>query len=766
MISNEGLSIDNEKKRVEELHSYTILDQIPILELDEISKSLTIIYDAPISAVSLLDDSFVYLKSVIGFEGWKYPKSISFCRVTIETDDVFISEDTSLDPNFIENPFVTHSPFIRFYAGMSLITPAGYKIGTVCILDYKPRKFDENEKFVMKTFAKQAITILELRKQNKELLTLNEKTIKLSKVKEDFFNNMSHELRTPLNAIFGFTEILNKTNLDFQQQEQLNIIRSSLDILICLINDILDFSKIETGNLKIEKHSFNFPKLINTTYELLKIKSEEKSLKFEVNISEQIPIYLIGDRLRISQILINLLGNAIKFTKKGSVNLNIEVIKETEEDILLNFSVKDTGIGIRAEKLQMIFDRFHQIEGITRIYGGSGLGLNITKNLVELLNGKLQVKSDYGRGSEFSFYLKFEKPMGEFRDLLFKKSFEEPSCHTDFKNLKILLVEDNLINVKLIQKIFEGTYVLIDHAYNGKKCIQKLKLRKYDVILMDINMPEMNGIDATKYIRKNMMLNIPIIALSANLSESDKKICLEIGMNDYLTKPISFDLLLKCVQKHVESTNNLIDKSGNTIIKPRKSIKLRATKKDKSLTNINKKATRGDQSFSKCPNNFTLRSKYRKQSSLDISKISTSDSLKEINIDEEMNFPINPNSNLPIKHDKIINLEYFREYSLDDRDFEKELVEIFLKETPIYMNELNLEIEKENFGGIKNAAHKMKSPLGIFGALDLIKSFTNIEESSEKCDIHTITKNYLFCSSQIDKMYKEMKTLFQSNILL
>jgi len=549
-------SVEYENLRLKALKDYDILDTPPEKELDDLTKLASMMCETPICLISLLDETRQWFKSRVGLESRETRKSIAFCLHAIQQDDVFEIRDALQDQRFSHNPLVLNDPHIRFYAGMPLKTPEGYNIGTMCIIDTKPRILDNRQRCVIETLARQVITNFELRKNNKELKEISEITMKLAKTKDDFLSNMSHELRTPLNAIYGFTEILNKTNLDRNQKEHVSIIKSSVEILVSIINDILDYSKLENGKLKLENNPFNLRDLLKGIYELLKIKAQEKNLSFKVYMERTIPSFIFGDRVRLNQILMNLLGNAIKFTNIGFVVLNIRLVKETHEDIEISFSVKDSGIGIPQEKLDEIFNRFEQAHGTTSVFGGTGLGLSIAKSLVELQEGNINVKSVYGKGSEFYFNLKYSKmnetEVDKFTQNEIRQSIKSNHC---FNNLRVLLVEDVDVNIRLIEKIAEGKGIKLDTAKNGRICLEKLKENKYNLILMDLQMPEMNGYEATSYIRNRLHNDIPIIALSANISEIDKMKCLELGMNDYLTKPFKVENLLSAISKCLSVKN-------------------------------------------------------------------------------------------------------------------------------------------------------------------------------------------------------------------
>jgi signal transduction histidine kinase/DNA-binding response OmpR family regulator/HPt (histidine-containing phosphotransfer) domain-containing protein len=779
MNESKYINENHENKRVDVLMSYEIMDTPPEVELDEITKIAYLICDTPISLISLLDKGRQWFKSNHGLGCSETPKGISFCQYAILNDDLFVVEDSLLDERFKNNPLVIGEPYIRFYAGMPLRTPSGYNIGTLCVIDRKPKKINETHRFVMKSLAKQVITNFELRKTAKELIKLNQKTLNISKAKEQFFSNMSHELRTPLNAISGFTEILGHKLLGHEEKEQLGIIKSSVDILISIINDVLDYSKIESGNLKIENNPFNLRKLLKSIYELLRIKAREKKISLRVNMEKTIPSNLNGDIVRLNQILMNLLGNAIKFTTKGYVSLNITLLKDSGDEVEIKFSISDTGIGIPCDKIKELFQRFHQVEGTARKFGGSGLGLNISKSMVELQNGNLEVRSVYGKGSIFSFSLKYKKSTQEEIDkLLQEEKLKECYFKPDFKGLRVLLAEDNIMNVKLLQKIFEGTGLILDVSENGKVCIEKINAFKYDLILMDLFMPIMDGYEATNYIRKKMKLNIPIIGISANTSDVDRKKSLDVGMNEYVTKPFKIQELFRNIAK-VLNRNDFCSKRPITKNLPIKSQENFINIENKQHINNNEKYQRSQS------NNISILpvviSKGKKtEGKLEITtnnsdtiiKLKNESKMKMLCKDERINKTPPSCSNMSemstsrnASREEIldkINIESLKEYSGDDEEFEKQLIEIFIKEVPDYLQSLESEIHKENLSEIKKAAHKLKSPLGIFGLNILIKKFDKIEKLTEQCDKISISYFFQSCSNNLEKILLEMRNLLNN----
>jgi len=727
----EGADIE-EEQRLLDLYKYEMLYTPSEETIDSITRLTQIICETPICLVSLLDREKQWFKSRQGLDVSETDRDISFCKYAIKQNTIFEVNDASKDPRFANTPLVTGFPYIRHYAGMPLKSSNGHNIGTLCVIDSKPGALSDAQRIALETLAKQVILQFEMKKVLKELKIANEKSMKLSLVKDEFLSNMSHELRTPLNAIFGFTEILQNSIKNDKQKEYLDIIKSSVEILISIINDILDFSKIELGKLVIEKKPFDLKKALKEIFELLKQKANEKNLQFKFYISSKIPRVIVGDKVRLNQILVNLIGNAIKFTSKGKIEIIVRRIKRREnekknliqenqvkdknfnkvnlfddlskenknfdneiknnlnEEMVRNVKliandinnnegisnvaeleiiVKDTGIGIKDDKLDKIFERFEQASSeITRNYGGSGLGLSISKNLVELQGGKIKVRSELGKGSEFIINIAYEylrnldsshmqetvyKPeqlspnltinqsinftqfeesiiyeTNKMEEIKYKENISENSKDFIYKNKKeknnfndnnltselyikqqnkinlnhrenegylenkeqlkeislidednedtinILLCEDNNFNIKLIEKIlFDSPFknnISLDIAQNGKIGGEMVKNNplKYDLILMDLQMPEKNGLETSVYIRNELKLNIPIVAMTANLCSIERKRCFETGINEYFTKPFSkkeffecFNILLKKKIYRIKELNKLKNKS-------------------------------------------------------------------------------------------------------------------------------------------------------------------------------------------------------------
>lgn len=386
------------------------------------------------------------------------------------------------------------------------------------------------------------------RKQlEEELREAKEEAVKNTKIKEDFLANMSHEIRTPMSGVLGFSRLLLQTEMDATQRNYAQSIYSSAENLLVVVNDILDVSKIESGKFELNEIKFNLRKSIEDSLNILRITIQNKKLRLIIDVDKNVPTHIVSAPDRLAQILINLIGNAVKFTKKGSIHLH--VIKKGKN---LLFEVTDTGIGIPQDKLAAIFESFTQAESYTtREYGGTGLGLSICKKLVELMGGHIGVESELGKGSTFYFTIPLKQ--NRSRDIVEPYRVEcQPSLPDSMaKNIKVLVVEDNLVNQELALIYLNKLNCNCDLANNGEEAIEKLAEENYDLILMDIQMPKMDGIAATVEIRKKDR-QTPIIAMSAHALSKEKKKCVEIGMNDYIAKPFKIEELQAVIVQYAK----------------------------------------------------------------------------------------------------------------------------------------------------------------------------------------------------------------------
>jgi signal transduction histidine kinase/CheY-like chemotaxis protein len=406
-----------------------------------------------------------------------------------------------------------------------------------------------------KIFAELATGIAEEAKGKAESATLI--AMEALKAKQQFLSNMSHEIRTPMNAIIGFTKVVLKTDLNAKQKEYINAIKISGDALIVLINDILDLAKVDAGKMIFEQAPFKLSESISSMLHLFETKIQEKNLELIFEYDNRIPSVLLGDSVRLHQIILNLMSNAVKFTSTGKIIVTVKLVSDIEEKVNIDFSIADTGVGIPENKLNYIFENFQQASSSTsRLYGGTGLGLAIVKQLVEQQGGQINVQSQENEGSVFQFNLNFRKT-----NAAAETETEIIELHDGIQNIKVLVVEDMALNQLLMKTLLDDFGFEREMADNGKIAIEKLNKKSYDIILMDLQMPEMNGFEATEYIRNTLHSNIPIIALTADVTTVDLAKCTAVGMNDYIAKPVDEKLLYKKIMGLVKKPT--ITKSNN-----------------------------------------------------------------------------------------------------------------------------------------------------------------------------------------------------------
>lgn len=506
-------------------------------------------------------------------------------------------------------------------------------------------------------------------KREKELA---EESIKL---RQEFLAKTSHEIRTPLNPILLLTTLLldSQSNLTLQQREQLEAIKAAGDTLLAVVNDILDLSKIEAGKIDFSKQAFSLRQVFDHMEDMMELNAKEKNLQLNKHIDPRIPDKLVGDNVRLTQILLNLVGNAIKFTHKGSITVDAHLKSLEAEEALIQFKVTDTGIGIPHNKKKLIFESFQQVENDdNRRNGGTGLGLTIVRQLVKLQGGNIEVESEEGKGSVFEFELAFGLTTEEFEQP-FKKAIEIDK--NKLSGVEILLVEDNPLNQMVTKKLLLDWGIHLQIANNGREGIEKLKERNYDLILMDVQMPEMDGYEATRYIRQQMKSpekDIPIIALTANAFSGSDDQCLQVGMNDYVSKPIEIVNLYSKIVQHANPE------------------KLNRTPQEEDTAGSNGSENQG-------------------------------------NGGDQQEGEKDNHTEVEMAEQQYTDLSYLNQISGGDEIIIKKTVEKFLETTPEMLDSMDSQLAEGDLDQLGKTAHKLKSSVAFMGIEAIRETILEIE---------------------------------------
>ncbi len=539
----------------------------------------------------------------------------------------------------------------------------------------------------------------------RELKYALEKALESSKIKSQFIANVSHELRTPLNSIIMMTELISKTKLSQEQREYMDMTRNAAESLLLIINDILDLSKIEAGRFEIENIDFDFAALLSGIFEIFSHQARQKQLALKYTLDSNIPRALRGDPARIRQVLINLIGNAIKFTEKGGISISVNIHSQhTSEEgkniYTLLFLVSDTGRGISQEKQEHIFESFSQEDSsINRKYGGTGLGLAISLNLVRLMGGTMWVDSEIGKGSNFYFTIPLQE--GSV-DSLTDPQYSSPEEDKEFalktpSGLKLLIAEDNLINQTLVKRALESEGYSVITVSSGIEALRVLSEKDdIDLVLMDMQMPEMDGIRTTRIIRGSESLenisiknpHIPIVAITANAMKGDRDLCFAAGMNDYITKPLRIKELLMVINRNVYNRKN---SQGETF--------------EMDMENKVEK-TKGDDNL-----------------------IDRAKALELLGGDEEM-------------------LE--------------QIYVMFASYAPDQVSELKDALQKEDMEKLNRISHSLKSNAGTIGCESLRLSAYQMELAAKNKDLYSFIDNFKAFQGILDRVIQEIGSLNKS----
>ncbi|GEP07670.1 GAF domain-containing hybrid sensor histidine kinase/response regulator [Methylobacterium oxalidis] len=548
---------DEEQRRLRALEGYCILDTPAEESFDRVVALARALFDVPVAFVSFVDEHRQWLKARQNLDVSETPRAIAFCSHTIRSPSVLVVPDATRDPRFLDNPLVTGGPKIRFYAGAPITAAGGERLGAVCLIDFVSRPaLTEAERENLARLAAIVMDELELRR---ELRARSETEAQLhaayaaadaaNAAKSDFLANMSHEIRTPLNGISGFTQLLlANPDLPAESRRHAQLIDSAASALLTVVNDILDFSKLAAGKLDLDLNPLPIEALIDNSLSIVRHSAEAKALDLQVRVDPRVPAAVFGDRARLQQILLNLLNNAIKFTHAGSVTLEVDVEAERGDNYELRFLVRDTGIGIGPEVQRKLFERFSQAEAATfRKYGGTGLGLAICKSLIELMGGEIGAEGILGEGSTFWFRLTLQRAeLAAAAGML-----EDGGIQPSGRPARVLLVEDLELNREIARRFLEMAGHHVDVASDGAEAIRAVQSAAYDVVLMDVQMPVLDGIAATEAIRRlnGPARDVPIIALTANVLSQEVHRCRQAGMNGHVGKPFRAAELVAAVER-------------------------------------------------------------------------------------------------------------------------------------------------------------------------------------------------------------------------
>ena len=566
---------DGDAVRVRALRDLQILDTLPEKIYDDLVLLAAEICDTPIALVSLVDSDRQWFKAKLGIDSTETHRDLAFCsHAILEPEALFSVPDALEDRRFATNDLVTGSPRIRSYAGAPIVMPSGNVLGTVCVIDRVPRVLTSRQETALRALARQAASHFELHRINLQLeATVTARTQELQvaleaaessdRAKTIFVSTMSHEIRTPMNGVIGMLDVLEQSRLKDSQAEIVSTVRESANALLRIVDDVLDFSKIEAGRLGIVHVPLSLKRVVIQAHATLSHLAESKGVKLDVDVDSQVPEQVMGDASRVRQVLLNLIGNAIKFSSDqgdtGVVGVLARVKQREANRCQVDLVVTDNGIGIDPETRARIFSPFTQADaGTTKRFGGTGLGLSISHRLAVLMGGSISVESELGKGSSFTLSLPFEciDEADERSTALIDRERDAESEDTsetmpaplsvlsagDAGRL-ILVAEDNEINQQVISRQLALLGFVADIAECGRIALEKLATRNYALLLTDLHMPVMDGIELATRIRAaeasaGATRRLPIVALTADAAVSEVARCRQAGMDDCLTKPL------------------------------------------------------------------------------------------------------------------------------------------------------------------------------------------------------------------------------------
>ncbi|HSV47609.1 MAG TPA: ATP-binding protein [Ramlibacter sp.] len=546
-----------ERRRLDRLRLLAALDTEPEPVFDSLVAAAAAVCGTPIALVSLIDERRQWFKANHGLDGLaQTPRDGAFCAHAIEGEGVMQVPDAMLDPRFAANPLVTGAHAVRFYAGAPIVMPGGERIGTLCVIDRCARAaLRADQVRALEHLAKAAgAALLEQERHRAGLRSRSGPAVAeaASQAKDDFLATVSHEILTPLNGVLGMTRLLRAEPLDERPRQYAGLIENSAQLLLGLVNDLLDLGKIEAGQLELEHIDFGLGVLLADLAALYAARARERQLAFALELAPDVPAWVKGDPGRLRQVLDSLLDNALKFTSQGGVRLEVDLERERPGQLLLCFTVRDTGIGIAPEIQDKLFARFVQADAsATRRYGGAGLGLAIVRQLCERMGGAVSMESSPGHGSAFRCAL----PFGPADPPVDAGAPSGPALQAVARPERLLVAEDNATNQIVIQGLLEQLgFEQLTLVANGQEVVDAVLAGRFDAVLMDCQMPELDGYAATRQLRA-LGCELPVLAMTANATAADRDRCLQAGMNDHLPKPLDPARLARMLDRWLPPTH-------------------------------------------------------------------------------------------------------------------------------------------------------------------------------------------------------------------
>ncbi|MBW8686866.1 hybrid sensor histidine kinase/response regulator [Chitinophaga rhizophila] len=571
---------------------------------------------------------------------------------------------------------------------------------------------------------------------------------KLTVVKDQFLANMSHEIRTPMNAVLGFTHLLQQQPMNASSREYVTAIQHAGENLLDIINDILDISKIESGMMRLEPVSFSLRSVLHSLELMFLPKARQKQLDFSVHADSEVPDILYGDAMRLTQVLVNLTNNAIKFTARGAVQVKAARLSDNGDHLRLAFTVNDTGIGIEPDKLSSIFDRFSQAEAdITRKYGGTGLGLTIVRQLVELQNGQVNVSSQPGKGSTFTVILPYTTGELVPDNVANISNQQDHVALTPLPDIRLLVVEDNRMNQHLLRHLLNNRQLHYQLVSNGQEALLALSQAHFDLVLMDIQMPEMDGYTATTKIREELHSKIPVIAMTAHAMTGEREKCLQAGMNEYIAKPIREEELYRLIRFFTGKGNmpeQLIEqyrhhpytvKPEPPLVNPEYQQQLSGSDKASEQDTPQQLVQQYNDHPSVKPEPPLVNPEYQ--------QLSGSDHASEQDTPQQLVQQYNDHHPIVKPVPSLVKLEYLQQLSRGDKAFEQDMLAQFVTQLPEDLTLLKKAINDGNVKAIRSAAHTLKTTVSFIGLeTQLYPPLASLEQLEDNYNANMVTDQF------------------------